>query len=98
MTPEFFRAPFTASQGWGTFSQERNGRKQTESIELRWGRLRLGTLSFETAEDANPSQLTVQVEGRSVRASLERQGRRAVVTFEEPLTLEAGQRLEIVLA
>ena len=43
LTPENFRAAFTTAEGWGTFSQKRQGGKQSIVIHLRWGSLRLRT-------------------------------------------------------
>ena len=50
MTPHDFRAPFTAAEGWGTIAQKREGRQQHQSVEVRWGTLRLKTLAFEVPE------------------------------------------------
>jgi len=41
LTPEDFRAAFTTATGWGTFTQARDRDTQTETLELKWGRLRL---------------------------------------------------------
>src|SRR5205807_4943800 len=38
LTPEKFRAPFTAAEGWGTFTQKREGQNQRERVDVRWGR------------------------------------------------------------
>lgn len=44
VTPENFKAPFTAAQGWGTFSQVVERRKQTESVKVVYGKLELKVL------------------------------------------------------
>ncbi len=41
ITPADFRVVFTGPAGWGTFSQHREGRQQTNLIELKWGHLAL---------------------------------------------------------
>lgn len=44
VTPENFKVPFTAAQGWGTFSQVVERRKQTESVKVVYGKLELKVL------------------------------------------------------
>jgi len=48
--PQDHRSFFTAAEGWGLFTQRRRGGAQTETIELRGGRLRVKTLVFEAAD------------------------------------------------
>ena len=66
LTPENFRAAFTTAEGWGTFSQKREGGKQTATIELKSGRLGLNSLEFAVPENtqSDPS---------------DRDGRRAII-------------------
>ena len=44
LTPENFKAPFTAAEGWGTFTQTQTDGSQAATIELKYGKLRLSTL------------------------------------------------------
>jgi hypothetical protein len=50
LTPENFRAAFTTAEGWGTFHQTRTDATQTDRLELKWGKLRLRSLSFALDE------------------------------------------------
>jgi non-lysosomal glucosylceramidase len=44
ISPESFRAPFVAPLGWGTFSQQLDGRKLRASIEVKLGSVPIKTL------------------------------------------------------
>ena len=46
LSPDDFKAAFTAAEGWGTFSQQRKGGKQVHTIAVAWGKLRLKSLAF----------------------------------------------------
>ncbi len=89
ITPENFRAAFTAAQGWGSYKQTRGRGRQTCEVELRHGRLRLKTLSFETPATVR----SATVNGR--RAQFTVTGSRVVVTA--PTVLEKGDRLTVHL-
>jgi hypothetical protein len=98
MTPENFRAPFTAAEGWGTFSQRRDAASQSESIELKWGRLRVRTLAFTTHPGTTATRLSVNAAGKPVEAALKTAGNRVVITLTADLIIGAGQSIEVTLS
>lgn len=97
-TPGDFQCAFTAAEGWGSLSQTREGGRQINAIEVRWGRLRLRSLAFEVAPDRTPATAEIRLADRPLRAEFQRQGRRCILTFPEPITLEVGQTLRAVLS
>ena len=68
LTPENFKAAFTASEGWGSFSQKSTGNKLNAVIDLRLGQLRLHSISLSTL--FAPTSLTFEVNGKIVPAEL----------------------------
>jgi uncharacterized protein (DUF608 family) len=97
LTPEDFKAAFTAAEGWGTFAQKREGGVQKETIEVKWGKLRVKTLSFALPADARPGKAAVSAGGRATQASLRVEDGRATVTLGAEATLSAGQKMEITI-
>lgn len=97
LKPEYFRAAFTAAGGWGQFQQRRDDKKQTERIEVRWGKVRIASLEFETAKNAEVKQAVVQVDGKQVDAKLSVEGTCVRITLAVPVDLEAGSAIDIVL-
>jgi hypothetical protein len=95
ITPESFRAGFTAAEGWGTFSQNRSDGKQTECIELKWGTLTAKTLSFELPEGVGLKDLVVEKSGQKLAAKGGQDGRRITVTLAEKAVLKEGEKLEV---
>jgi len=97
ITPDNFQAAFTAAEGWGSFSQKREGRIQSEQIELRWGRLNLKTLSFVVSEDFAPIAVSVVAADEPVACTYQLKDGRVEVTLEEKLLLSEGQTLEVTI-
>jgi uncharacterized protein (DUF608 family) len=97
VTSEAFRAPFTTAEGWGTFSQSRKRGSQHEKIEVKWGRLKLSTLSFDLADGPQLRKVKVSVAGRKVPTSVARERDKVTVTFAKPVSIEAGQTLDVVI-
>ena len=98
LTPEAFRAAFTAAEGWGAFSQKRANGKQQESIEVRWGRLRLRTLSFVVPDEMASAKVQVTAAGAGIEANHLIKNGLLRITLSKEITIEAGESLEVTVA
>jgi uncharacterized protein (DUF608 family) len=98
LTPEDFRAPFTAAAGWGTFGQKRDGSTFTAVIDLKWGKLRLRTLALEVPEKSAVETVRLRANGRAVEVKHQLQGRRLLLTLPADVTIDAGQKIEAEVA
>jgi len=94
LTPEDFKALFTAAEGWGSLVQKRSGRRQTDRIEVEWGRLRARTLVFELPEGAGEAKASVTAAGKPVQAAVRRDGRRVTLTLAKDVVIQAGEVVE----
>jgi uncharacterized protein (DUF608 family) len=97
LTPENFRAPFTAAEGWGTFSQKRDGRTQQAKLDLCWGRLRLRSLALDLPADARPAKVTVRLGDRTVAAKHAVDAGRCTVTLDSEITVPEAGSLEVFI-
>lgn len=97
LSPDDFRAPFTTAEGWGTFSQRRSGPSQTGAIALKWGKLRLQSLSLALAKGAKPEKVQVKLGETDVPARLKVAVETATVELVQAIVIEAGQTLEVRL-
>jgi len=97
VTPDDFRAAFTAAEGWGTFSQKRKGKTQHEQIELRWGRLALRSLAFEVPENFKPAEVTLTTGGKSSKCDYTLNDRRVEINLKDDLVLTPGQMLVVTI-
>ena len=98
MTPEDFRAAFTAAEGWGTFSQKREAGVQQERIEVRWGKLRLKTLAFEVPADLRADQVAVTLGDQAVAATHQIADGRVTIELEEAKTIECDGSITVTIA
>jgi hypothetical protein len=96
--PEDHRTFFSAAEGWGLFAQGRAERRQTERIEVRWGRVRVRTLLFEVPEGARVAKASVSAGGKEAAVEVRQEGRRVTLVLSEPLTVAADQAIDVALA
>ncbi len=97
ITPEHFRAAFTAAEGWGTFSQDREARSQSHTLDLKWGKLRVRTLAFTLADGVRPARARVRAAGKWIDATVRPVGSRAEITLGSEVTLRAGESMEVTV-
>jgi len=95
LTPEHFKAAFTAAEGWGSFSQKKEGENLNAEIALKWGKLRLRTISLAT--DSKPATATVEVNGKAVPAELAFADGKSTLSLTEEITLVPNQAVSVAL-
>ena len=94
--PEDFRAPFTAAEGWGTFSQRINRNELQAELRVNWGSVSVQTLLL------NPKQLDIRqaevtCNGKQLNARLVPNQNGVMVELAASRQISAGQSLKIVL-
>jgi uncharacterized protein (DUF608 family) len=97
LTPEDFKAAFTSAEGWGNFAQQQEGGSLKAEVTLRWGKLKLRTLSLAMAPGALGSA-SAFLGTRPVPVKVSRDGPRVLLTFGEGIALAAGDSLAIRLS
>jgi non-lysosomal glucosylceramidase len=97
LTPEDFRAPFTAAKGWGTYAQKMTNDALQASIALKYGGMKVNTISLEPAEGASPQSVKVTLGGKELKSTSQEKDGKIQVTLDRELDLAAGQTLEITI-
>lgn len=88
MSPENFKAAFTTAEGWGTYSQEKQGNAWMAGVTLKYGQLTIRELKL-----AFPlKKVRVTVDGKPAPDFKVEKG---VLVWGTPLTLKAGQTLTV---
>jgi len=95
LTPANFKAPFTAAEGWGTFSQQVNGGALHAKLALKWGKLRLKTIALTLPAGTSAAQVAASIDGKSTPANLSRQANRILVTFPSEIIIPTGATLAL---
>jgi non-lysosomal glucosylceramidase len=97
LSPDKFRAAFTTAAGWGTFRQERTDRVQRDTIELKWGKLRLRSLAFDLPEKVALMSVAVAVRGKSVKSSHVQKDKCVQIALSDELLLGENETVDVTL-
>jgi len=99
LTPDNFKAFFTAAEGWGSLVQKRTPEAQTGRIEVKWGKLSVRTLVCELPDGAQAAKAAVTVAGRALAAEMKQDGPRVTLTLSGgPATINRGEAVELVVS
>jgi non-lysosomal glucosylceramidase len=94
LTPENFRAPFVAAEGWGTFSQRLENGTLTAAIDVRHGKLALATIALQ---HEHGTKVTVKRGDTILPASIKHNGKRILITLDAPDEITAAEKLTIMV-
>ncbi len=95
ITPDDFKAAFTAAEGWGSFKRRLDGGLHKAEIAVKVGKLRLRSISLAT--DAKPRSAIVEANGVNLAADLSYADGTSTLILAEELTLQAGQTLHVYI-
>ncbi|MBL9135048.1 MAG: hypothetical protein JNK85_04235 [Verrucomicrobiales bacterium] len=95
LSPENFKAAFTAAGGWGSYAQRRGAKEQWHTLEVKWGEVIVKSLSVELAAGARALGASIRWDGQLIGAQLTQNGTRVVIETSGPLTLRPGAPLEV---
>jgi hypothetical protein len=94
LTPEDFKAPFTAAEGWGTFSQKITGGTLEAKLAVKFGKVPLKTIALTLpASGPRGAKVTAALDGKPLAATISLAGDRATVALAA--TVKAGQTLVV---
>ena len=95
LTPENFRAAFTAAEGFGTYSQKSDITSLNATVAMKYGRLRLKSLALALPVGDVAARTTVKIDGVPQDLQARVQDGRLLVTFAGKAILNAGQSLTV---
>jgi hypothetical protein len=98
ITPENFSAAFTAAEGWGTFTQKRDEKLQSEKIMVRWGKLKVESLAFAIPDDFDVAGVTVTLDKTVVKSSHTLKDGRIEIKLAKRQLVNEDQALEVAIS
>jgi len=94
--PEDHRSFFSTAEGWGVFSQRREGEQMRATIELRYGKVAINAIDLNTGGNWK-CVAVVRVDGTPVSNGTIQNGANVSILPAGGLELSEGQRVEVDL-
>ncbi|WP_240312771.1 GH116 family glycosyl-hydrolase [Flavihumibacter solisilvae] len=90
-----FKAPFTAAEGWGSYSQKRLGNSQVHTIEVKYGILQLSELGFDWKVGLPPRKSVVTAGNEQIAHELSISGTAIRIKLSRKVVVKAGLQMII---
>ena len=98
VSPENFKAAFTAAEGWGSYAQKITEQTLEAELVVKYGKVPLRTISLVPPGGKTPRKVMASLDGKILAASIrEKDGVEEVVLGKE-ITLQAGQKLTVTIS
>ena len=98
LTPEDFQCAFTTAEGWGTFTQKDEAASRRAQVTLKWGRLRLRTLSLTLPASRQLAGAEVVLGQRTVSAQATGRAGSVLLVLNEEVEVSPELPLSVQLA
>jgi hypothetical protein len=98
LSPENFKAAFTAAEGWGCYTQEIKAGSLKAEITLRYGILCLKSVSLAYPENLKPTGAKVTHAGKATPSSHELLDGKIFIILAGEILIGEGESLAIELA
>jgi uncharacterized protein (DUF608 family) len=95
--PEDHVSFFTAAEGWGLFRQKREGQTQSETIEIKWGRLYVHSLVLEVPSDVKVKDVAIAIADKKAECFFKQDRRRLTIVLPAKPTLKRDEVLAVQL-
>jgi hypothetical protein len=92
-----FKAPFTAAEGWGSYSQKQSNGVMEYVLEPKYGQVQLSSFSVETPKGRKAKTATVTLGGQTVPAKWKQTGGSVLVSLQNRVTLKAEEQFVITI-
>ncbi len=93
ITPGNFSCAFTGAEGWGSISQLQEENRQTNTISVAWGRLRVREINLALPPGRHARRVTLN--GYSVQRESVQEGEAISIRLPEDLVVTAGETLRV---
>jgi hypothetical protein len=90
-----FKAPFTAAEGWGTYSQRQSNSSMNCVLEPKSGQVSLSSFSVDVPKSRKAKKVTVMIGEQSIPAKLEQKGVNVLVSLQNRITVEYKKQFAI---
>jgi hypothetical protein len=95
LNKENFNAAFTVAEGWGTYSEVKNGKSQEHTLALKHGKLSLQRIALAKTEKVKA--VSVTLDSQPVVAKVEQQGSSVQISLGNQIEIREGQVLRVVI-
>ncbi|MDR1981522.1 MAG: hypothetical protein LBQ39_07890 [Tannerellaceae bacterium] len=90
-----FKAPFTAAEGWGSYTQKQSDGAMECVLEARYGQVRLNSFSVDAPKGRKIKAANASLNGQAIPSKWKQEGDRVLVSLQNSLIIQAGEQFTL---
>ncbi|MDP4129452.1 MAG: GH116 family glycosyl hydrolase [Bacteroidota bacterium] len=94
---DHFKAPFTAAEGWGSYSQKKTTNGQQHTVQVKEGALSLQTLVIDKIISQPIGQLSVELAKQKIPVHFTLDENQVKIEFESAVRIQKGEELLVII-
>jgi len=98
LAPENFKSPFTAAEGWGTYSQQRNENSFTAQLEIKHGRLNLKKFLVDLDKNQKANKVEITIDKRVIANSFKQEDTTCEIIFNDAELINTDESMSIKIS
>jgi uncharacterized protein (DUF608 family) len=95
---ENFKAPFTAAEGWGCYTQKQSNGTLECVLEPKYGQVQLSSFSVEVPNRQKVKIARVIAGKQTIPVTFKQKGATLLVTWQNRITIKSDEQLKIVVS
>ncbi|WP_020599934.1 GH116 family glycosyl-hydrolase [Spirosoma panaciterrae] len=92
-----FMAPFTAAEGWGTYSQQKQGKTYEYRLDVAYGSLALAQLTVEKGDKKPVKKIAATLGGQPIAVQLKQTGNTLTLKLPSRQKIQINQPLVVMI-
>lgn len=96
INPSDFKSAFITGKSWGSFTQQRDEDRQSNTIELAYGSINLNQIDISLPNNKKIEELEFLLNDKGMQAKLNQEKEKPSITFDT-IELIKGDRIDIIL-
>jgi uncharacterized protein (DUF608 family) len=93
LTPENFKAPFTAAEGWGTYSQQRNENSFLAQLKVMHGKLNVTKFSVDLDNNQKAGKVEIKLDNKIISCRFTQTDTRCTINLFDYQLIKSDQSL-----
>jgi Predicted bile acid beta-glucosidase len=98
LTPDKFKAPFTAAEGWGSFTQQRSEKDFSSQIKLHHGQLRLKKITVDLDKLHKAKNVQALFNNRVLPNKFEQTDTKCVINLNSSILIQKDNMLSLKIS